>query len=159
ISTRGNRTRTLDATGVGSTFFEERADIVLTVGRDLPRSLAITPSRGVAAGDDERTIHTVGPSLGEPFDFDAHESHRREASLLAPIEAELAGRGDIPWKASIVAFRQDVWVKAADGSITTDRREGCRAELKLGTTVDHVYAPNETGFPRGKAACAIERFE
>ena len=197
IFTKGNRASTIEAvrlaaralearSGSGSVFLEERTDIVLTIGRDVPRTLAITPSRGATIGDDERSIHVADPTLeelvslgrggAEPSSHAAHNDadevdlddiHRYERTLRETIESGIVGYGDVQWTASVIAFNQNVWVSDRDGTVTTDRRKSCRTELKLRighasdrvAVADHVHAPNDDALPPGRVRVMLDRLD
>src|SRR5262249_37934998 len=148
--------------------------IVLTIGRDVSRTLVITPSCGAAIGDDQRSIHISDPTLDDLVslgrdgagpssdaarddadEIDLDDIHRCERTLIERVESTIAGHGDVQWTASVVAFNQNVWVSDRDGIVTTDCRKSCRTELQLRmgqasarlAVADHVHAPSDAGFP------------
>jgi len=90
-----------------------------------------------------------------------------EDRVLQAIEEAAHGRPPTSWTASLVSFRQDVWVVRASAQVQSETRRGSRLELRLRrdepslgwTTLDVALHPNDPQLLRRRFDAAFDRLE
>jgi TldD protein len=118
-------------------FFEDRADVRMTLASSGLRDVVVTRTRG-AAISGRRSVHVTDPefmgALEGPRPFrSAHENWVAglETVIVAAGTAASAGRRRPHWSAKLVSFHQQIWVGTQAGEVSQDTRRGCRVELRV----------------------------
>jgi predicted Zn-dependent protease len=115
-------------------FFEERADVRMTLASSGLHDIVETRTRG-AAISGRRSVHVTDPEFMEPCRIAPKLSLRWVASLKDTIieaaNRASAGRRHPFWSAKLVSFHQEVWVGLPGKGAAHDVRRGCRVELRV----------------------------
>ena len=115
-------------------FFEERADVRMTLASSGLRDIVETRTRG-AAISGRRSVHVTDPEFMDPCriapKLSLHWVPSLEATIIEGAARASAGRRHPRWSAKVVSFHQEVWVGLPERDAVHDVRRGCRVELRV----------------------------
>jgi predicted Zn-dependent protease len=150
-------------------FYEDRVDLRVVFGPDGHRERSATRATGgTVAG--RHSIHAsdlrFASGLPEPDPPDMSWLAGVEDLVVQTAQDAANGRPATSWTASLVSFRQDVWVVRANASMQGETRRGSRLELQvrrgknLGwAAADVVLHPNAPQLLQRRFDDALDRLE
>ena len=115
-------------------FFEERADLRMTLGSSGLREIIETRTRG-AAISGQRSVHVAGREFMDLPRMDPKQPFPRapllEAAIIEGATQASAGRRHPLWSAKLISFHQEVWVGLSGTEAAHDVRRGSRVTLRV----------------------------
>ena len=115
-------------------FFEDRADVRMTLASSEIRDIVETRTRG-AAISGRRSVHVSDPEFMDPRRIAPKPPipwvPSFEAAIIEGATRASAGRRHPFWSARLVSFHQEIWVDLPGRDAVHDVRRGCRVELRV----------------------------